>query len=510
MKEKFKKFVRFVFSKNMFLVLSLVLQGCLLVAIYSVTNIYISKILGGAITIFAFLLALYINSTRKHPDTKLAYIILLVLFPLYGTLTYFFSWLGMGNRKFKKHIKRMELQTTPLKQNEALINSLPESRIKGIANYMYNTQHFPSYEHTKCTYFSSGENMYKDILKELKSAKHFIFLEYYIIQHGKMLDSIVEILKQKVKDGVEVRFMYDGTSSIAKIPHKFAKEMNKVGINCKMFMPVRAILSTEQNNRDHRKLLIVDNKICFTGGINLADEYINEVQPYGYWKDVGIKLKGQAVTSFTQMFLKMWNFKQKEIENFAPYLNEYMGEENDGIIIPIGDHPHDNEDISKNLILHILANAKKYVHITTPYLILDDDLRNAIISTARKGVDISIVTPNTPDKKIIYLATQTNYKPLIDAGVKIYQYLPGFIHAKMIVSDNKCAMLGTVNFDYRSLFLNFENAVYIYHNSKITDIENDYQSIVNESKLITKQEYKKINPFKRFFGKLIKIFTPLM
>lgn len=493
----------------MFLLLSLALQIALTIGVYSLTNIYLTKLLGGTVTIFAFLLAIYINSTSKHPDTKLAYIILLVLFPLYGTLTYFFSWLGMGNKKFKKHIKRMELQTTPLKQNEELLDSLPESRIKGIANYMYNTQHFPCYTQTKCTYFSSGENMYKDILKELKNAEHFIFLEYYIIQHGKMLDSIVSILKQKVKDGVEVRFMYDGTSSIAKIPHKFAKEMNKAGINCKMFMPVRAILSTEQNNRDHRKLLIIDNKTCFTGGINLADEYINEAQPYGYWKDVGIKLKGQAVTSFTQMFLKMWNFKQKNIEHFEPYLIEYF-EENDGIIIPFGDHPHDNDDISKTLILHILANAKKYVHIATPYLILDDDLRNAIISTAKKGVDISIVTPNTPDKKIIYLATQSNYKPLINAGVKIYQYLPGFIHAKMIISDNKSAMLGTVNFDYRSLFLNFENAVYLYQNSKIIDMEEDYRKIVSESKLITKQEYKKINPFKRFFGKLIKIFTPLM
>lgn len=494
----------------MFLLLCLVLQVGIIIAIYSITNIYASRILGGTITIFAFLLALYINNTDHHPDTKLAYIIILVLFPLYGTLTYFLAWLGMGNQKFKKHIKRIELQTTPLAQNEDVLKKLPESRIRGIANYLYNTSHFPIYENTKCTYYSSGENMYKAMIAEIKKAKKFIFLEYYIIQHGVMLDSIIELLKEKVKDGVEVRFLYDGTSSIAKIPHKFAKEMQKAGIDCKMFMPVRAILSTEQNNRDHRKLLIIDNDVCFTGGINLADEYINEVQPYGYWKDVGIKLYGQAVTSFTQMFLKMWNFRQKNIEQFNPYLTQSIAQESDGLIIPISDHPHDNEDISKTIILHILANAKRYVHITTPYLVLDDELKNAIAATAKKGIDVSIVTPNTPDKKVIFYATQSNYKKLIDAGVKIYQYLPGFIHAKMIVSDDKCAMLGTVNFDYRSLFLNFEDAVYLYQNSKIFDIESDFQSVVKESKLITKQEYKKLNIFRRFFGRLIKIFTPLM
>ena len=494
----------------MFLLLSLILQVCILIVIYSITNIYVGRILGGTITIFAFLLALYIYNTDKHPDTKLAYIIILVLFPLYGTLTYFLSWLGMGNRKFKKHLIRVELQTTPLDQNEDVLKQLPESRIRGIANYLYNTARFPIYKNTNCTYYSSGENMYKAMLNEIKNAKKFIFLEYYIIQHGILLDSIVELLKEKVKEGIEVRLLYDGTSSIARIPHKFAKEMQNCGIDCKMFMPVRAILSTEQNNRDHRKLLIIDNQICFTGGINLADEYINEVQPYGYWKDVGIKLNGQAVTSFTQMFLKMWNFKQKTIEPFSPYIQQGTMQESDGLIIPISDHPHDNEDVSKNLILHILANAKKYVHITTPYLVLDDELKNALCTTAKKGVDVSIITPNTPDKKLIFCATQSNYKKLINAGVKIYQYKPGFIHAKMIVSDDKCAMLGTINFDYRSLFLNFEDAVYLYQNTKIIDIENDFQHTLKESRLITKQEYKKINIFKRIFGRLIKIFTPLM
>lgn len=510
MKKKIKRMARFIFSKNMFLLLCLLLQAGIIIAIYSITNIYFTKILGGTITIFAFLLALYINNSHHHSDTKLAYIIILVLFPLFGTLTYFFAWLGMGNRKFKKHIKRLDLQTTPLKQNDNVISSLPASRIKGLANYAYNTGRFPIYENTSCKYYPSGENQFLDMLEELKSAKQFIFLEYFIIQNGEMLDRIMDILKEKTQEGVEVRFMYDGTSSIAKIPHSFAKKTNKLGIKCKMFMPVRAILSTEQNNRDHRKLCIIDNRVCFTGGINLADEYINKVQPYGYWKDVGCKLEGEAVTSFTQMFLKMWNFKQKTIEPFKPYLSQKHAKDSDGLFIPISDHPHDGEDISKTFILHILQNAKKYVRITTPYLILDDELKNAISNTAKRGVEVSIITPNRPDKKLIYCVTQTNYRQLIDAGVKIYQYLPGFIHAKMIISDDKSAILGTVNLDYRSLFLNFENSVYIYQNSQIEKMNEDFLSTVEESKLITKAEYKKISIFKRCIGRLLKLFAPLM
>lgn len=498
-----------MFSKNMFLLICLLLQTMFIVGVYFITNNYVTKILGSAVTVFAFIVALIIDNGNQHADIRLAYIIILVLFPFYGTLTYILSLLGMGNRKFKKHIKRIELQTTPLKQNCDIVDNIDNPIVKGISNYMFNNCRFPTYLDTNATYYSLGEEQYTDMLEAIKGAKKFIFLEYYIIQHGKMLDTIIDLLKEKVREGVEVRFMYDGTSSIAKIPHSFVKKTNKLGIKCKMFMPVRALLSTEQNNRDHRKLLIIDNKIAFTGGINLSDEYINETHPFGKWKDVGVKLEGKAVTSFTQMFLKMWNFKQKEIEDFSPYMTDESST-SDGYFIPIGDHPHDGEDVSKTLILQILATAKHYVYISTPYLILDDELRNAISTTAKRGVDVRIITPNKPDKKLIYCVTQTNYKQLIENGVKIYQYLPGFIHAKIIVSDNQHTMLGTVNLDYRSLFLNFENAVYMYNNSQIEKIRQDFEATIEQSRHITKAEYKKINPFKRFLGKLLKPITPIL
>ena len=509
MKKNLKKMARFLFSRNTFLLISLLLQIALIVVMVLLTNTFTTKILGSTAAILAFIVALAINNSKLHSDTKLAYVIIMVLFPVYGILTFLLTYLTSGSRKFKKYLKTLSTVNPHLSQNDDVVKTLQTQKEKGISNYLYNSCNFPIYQNSDCTYYKSGEELFEAMKERIKSAEKFIFLEYYIIKHGKLLSSLIEILKEKVNEGIEVRFMYDGTSSIAKIPHTFVKQMNKLGIKCKMFMPVRALLSSEQNNRDHRKLCIIDNKYAFTGGLNLADEYINEIHPYSYWKDVGVELHGQAVTTFTYMFLKLWNFKQKTIEDFSTYTNQQHLVQSNGNFIPLGDHPHDNEDVSKNLILHILANARDYVHITTPYLVLDDELRNALCSCSKRGVDVSIVTPNIPDKKVIYAVTQVNYKPLITAGVKIYKYIPGFIHAKMIVCDNNVAVLGTVNLDYRSLYLNFENSLYLSNNSHVIDIEKDFKDVVNESTLIDMNNYKKINLLTRFFGKLLKIIAPL-
>lgn len=509
MKKNVKKIVRFVFSKNMFLLISLIIQIALIVFMYAVANKYTTKILGGTTAVIAFIVALLINNSKLHSDTKLAYVIILVLFPIYGILTFLLSHFTRGNYKFKRYLKRLSQANPDLKQNEDVFNNLQTQKEKGLSNYLYNSCGFPIYQNSDCKYFKSGEELFSAMKERIKNAEKFIFLEYYIIKHGQLLSSLLELLKEKLKQGVEIRLMYDGTSSIAKIPHSFVKQMNQIGIKCKMFMPVRAILSSEQNNRDHRKLCIIDNKYAFTGGLNLADEYINVIHPYSYWKDVGVELTGQAVTTYTYMFLKLWNFKQKNIEDFSIYTkNQYLVETN-GNFIPLGDHPHDNEDVSKNLILHILSNAREYVHITTPYLVLDDEIRSALCSCSKKGVEVCIVTPMIPDKKIIYAVTQVNYKPLIEAGIKIYKYAPGFIHAKSIVCDNNVAVLGTVNLDYRSLYLNFENSLYLSNNSHVIDIEEDFKQIKNESVLIDMDNYKKINRVTRFFGRLLKIIAPL-
>lgn len=509
MKKKMKKFIRFLISKNAILLIALFLQIVFLVSLLFFANKFSTKVIGGTITIIAFFVALLINNSNKHWDIKLAYIMMLVLFPFYTTLSLCLEYIGMGHKKFKKHLKKLYLNVAPLKQDENAMKALENDQHLGIVSYLKNTCGFPVYQNTQTHYFSTGVDQFEDMVKEIQNAKKFIFLEYYIISHGIFLDTIVEELKKKVKEGVEVRFMYDGTSSISKIPHGFAKQMQKAGLKCKMFMPVRAIISTEQNNRDHRKLLIIDNKFCFTGGINLADEYINYVQPYGYWKDAGIKLEGEAVTSLTQMFLKMWNFKQKQIENFEYYLNPHKVE-SDGFVLPFGDHPHDNEHVSKSVLLYHIINAKKYIHIATPYLILDDEIISAITNSAKRGVEVSILTPNIPDKRIVFWITQTNYRLLIKAGVNIYQYTPGFVHAKLFVCDDNIATIGSVNIDYRSMLLNFENQIWLHNNSSVEEIEEDFQYLFKQSVKIDTEKYKKINIFKRFIGRLFKIFTPLI
>ncbi|MBQ8430516.1 MAG: PLDc N-terminal domain-containing protein, partial [Clostridia bacterium] len=269
-----KKIIRFIFSRNFFLLLFLLTQIAFFVFTFTIANRYATKILGGTTTIIAFIVAMCINNSRLHSDTKLAYIIILVLFPIYGTLAYLLAYFGRGKRRFTRYNEQKE-KIKPLKQNYDVIDSLSSNHQLGLAEHLYNNLNFPIYSNTSAKYYKSGEEMFEDMKTAMKKAKKFIFLEYFIISKGEMLNSIINILTEKAREGVEVRFMYDGTNSIARIPHSFVKKMNKLNIKCKMFMPVRAILSTEQNNRDHRKLLIIDNKITFTGGINLADEYIN-------------------------------------------------------------------------------------------------------------------------------------------------------------------------------------------------------------------------------------------
>lgn len=510
MKAKIKKVIRSIFSRNTFLLLSVLAQIALFIATYVIAEEYATKILGGTISILAFFVALIINNSDLHPDIKISYLITLVLFPLFGMLIYLLSIVGTGKRKYRKYLAMFNKKIEPLKQNHEVIEQIESQQTKNIANYLYGSCNFPIYQNTDCKYFKTGEEQFIEMLKDLKEAQHFIFLEYYIIENGFVLNSIMQILEEKVKQGVEVRFMYDGTSSIAHIPHSFCRKTNKLGIKCKMFMPVRAIISTEQNNRDHRKFCIIDNKIAYTGGLNLSDEYINKKKLFGHWKDVGVRIEGEAVSSCTRMFLKMWNFKQKEIEDFSPYLNVTHTATSDGFFIPIGDQPHDQENVSKSLIIHALSTAKKYVHITTPYLIIDDELRNTLCSTAKRGVDVKIITPAVPDKKTIFYVTLSNYYSLIQAGVKIYQYTPGFIHAKMIVCDDIEAIVGTINLDYRSLYLNFENCIYAYNHKSILVMEEDFNNTINDCKIIDISAYKKINIFKRFIGRLLKIFAPLM
>ena len=349
----------------------------------------------------------------------------------------------------------------------------------------------------------------------MKNAKHFIFLEYFIFGEGKILDELLEILQEKVKEGLDVRVIYDDIGSIKKLPYQFDKKLNKMGIKCIKFNKYYPFVSVVYNNRDHRKIAVIDGYIGYTGGINISDEYANYINKFGYWKDNGIRLYGEAVQNFTMMFLKIYDVFSNEKTNYEDFLpHKYHQEEfkSDGFIQPFGDGPapvYENY-IGENVYLNLINQATKYVYITTPYLIVDHLLMNALENAAKRGVDVKIITPGIPDKKIIYSVTRDSYGSLIKAGVKIFEYKPGFLHAKTIIVDDEISMIGTINFDYRSLVHHFECGCLMINNSSLKEIKEDFLNILKECKIPSKKVYSSKNPIRRIYLGILKFFAPLM
>ena len=435
-------------------------------------------------------------------------------------------------RAMKKTLAKLDEQLKPAyKQNEELMDRIKDESDGeyGLAKYLYNAGRFPVYNDCQAEFFPLGQDKYKEMIKQLESAEKFIFMEYFIVAEGKMWDSILEILKKKAAEGVEVRFMYDGTCSLMLLPYGYYKELAKYGIKSVPFSQIRPALSTYQNNRDHRKILIVDGKVAFTGGINLADEYINEIERFGYWKDTAIMVKGKAVKSFTTMFLEMWNVAVKngditvhDIEKYVDCTDEYFDSNKDdkenykcllrdgGYVIPYSDDPFTDERIGKQVYIDILNRASRYVHIMTPYLILDDEMVGALKYCAKRGVETIIIMPHVPDKIYAYLLARTYYKDLLESGVKIYEYTPGFVHAKLFVSDDLRGVVGTSNLDFRSLYLHFECCMYMYKNGAVYDIERDYQYTLSQSQEITIKDCDDYPWIKRIAGSLLRFIAPLM
>ena len=351
------------------------------------------------------------------------------------------------------------------------------------------------------------------MLAALESAEHFIFLEYFIIEEGHMFHQIEDILEKKVKEGVEVRLIYDDVGCIGTLPPRYYKQLQKKGIKCAAFNPFRPLLSVIMNNRDHRKIFVVDGAVGFTGGINLADEYINEVKRFGYWKDTGVRIEGEAVWSLTSMFLSMWNYivhSTEDYSRFMPAQHQKAPFENDGFVQPYGDSPLDHESVGENIYLNIINRAKNYVYIFTPYLIIDHEMLTALCNAAKDGVDVRIVTPGIPDKKMIFLLTQSYYAPLIQSGVKIYQYTPGFIHAKCFVCDDEIATVGSVNLDFRSLYLHFECGVFFYRSAVVAQVKEDCLNTFVCSEQMT-AEFCRNRPVPvRLLQSVLRLLAPLL
>ena len=503
----------FVFSRTA-LILALILLQIGVLFFLSTALREQAMFVFGALNIIQVIVVIYIVNEKGNPEFMCTWVILILLFPVFGCLFYIYVKMEFGTRFISTRFNALNLETKEyMRQKKSTIQDL---RVSNPANanlsHFLNRLQFPTYRNTKVNYYGSGEENFPVFLSELKKAEKYIFLEYFIIDQGFMWESILKILKEKAESGVEVRLMYDGMNSISRLPHDYPKMMQEYGIKCKMFSPIVPILSTTQNNRDHRKICVIDGKVGFTGGINLADEYINKIERFGYWKDTVIMLKGDAVQSLTMLFLQMWNVTETKQEEYEKYLTEMSKElrREQGFVIPYGDSPFDKEDVGKEVYFHILNHAKKYVHIMTPYLILDREMVAALTRTAKSGIDVKIMMPYIPDKWYAFAVAKTYYKELISAGVKIYEFVPGFVHAKVFVSDDDTAAVGTINLDYRSLYLHFENGVFIYNNTVVRDIEMDFQNTLKKCIRISMADLNKINPGMILTGRVLRLLAPLM
>ncbi|MCM1042610.1 MAG: cardiolipin synthase [Corallococcus sp.] len=507
-----KKFFKMLFGRTTIFVLLILLQLVFILLTMTVLE-YFGKIVNIIFRILSLVALVHLINRDMTPNGKTPWMILILLFPMTGTMLYvLFSQNKVKKKQYKFFAQLFIESHRILKENEKSQVTL-ESRLaeyKGQSRYLFDTSYFPLFTDTKTDYFPSGETFWKDLLAELKRAEKFIFVEYFIIEQGKMWDSVLEILKRKVSEGVEVRVMYDDIGCLPKIPSNYYKQLNKAGINCVRFNKFTPLATAVHNNRNHRKVTVIDGKTAYIGGMNLADEYINETHPFGYWKDSAVKLQGEAVKSFTVMFLQSFAMQTHKLEDFAPYIPDTFDVYPDeGYVHPFGDGPRPiyNDPIAEEAILNIINQSQRYLYITTPYLIIDDLLRSAIIRAARRGVDVRIITPQIPDKKLVFKITRYNYIALMEAGVKVYEFTEGFVHAKSIIADDNVGIVGTMNMDYRSLIHHYECGVWMYKTNALKTLKADLDLLMNHCELQTKC---KLNKFWRFFCMVAMALTPLL
>jgi len=499
----------------MFVVFLLAVQIALFVYFLVSTSME-SQIINNGLSLISIAVALYIVSRDTPPAFRTIWICLVLAFPVFGGLLYLLFASQASTRKFSKLLymadkrrKEYSEQDSGLLEQLAKKEDFDDSGVK----YLENCCGYPVYDKTECKYYSIGEDFYADLLPELEKAEKYIFLEFFIIQEGEMWDSVLEILERKVKQGVDVRLLYDDVGCFLTLPKEYPKILASKGIKCYIFSPFKPILSSIQNNRDHRKIISIDGKVAFTGGINLADEYINAYEKYGHWKDTGVRLTGKAAWSFTVIFLSMWELysgKDEDYHNFAPDALPTVNEEGAGYVQPYADSPLDKEDIAERVYLKIIQRANDYVYITTPYLIINETIQNALCLAAKSGVDVRIITPHIADKVLVHRTSRSYYPLLIDAGVKIYEYTPGFIHSKTMVSDDKVAVVGSANLDYRSLNLHFECGTCIYDCPQVMeDMKRDFMDTVALSHEISKEDCRNIK-FGGMLNRLLRLFAPIM
>jgi len=506
-----KKWFRSLVRRRFFIAVLLMLQ--IVVIVYTLASRSLaSQITAISLTVLSLGVCLYIISKRDKGAFKLTWVFTIMLFPLFGGLFYIIFKAQSSARRYIKNADRTKDKFSRLcrlqpSHREELCRRAGD--FEPIVRYLEDTAHFPAYSGCELSYLSPGEEMYRKLLEELEKAQEYIFLEFFIVQEGKMWGTILEILRRKTAQGVKVRLIYDDVGCFLKLPQDYDVQLRKMGIECIVFNPFRPVLTSLQNNRDHRKIAVIDGRVAFTGGVNLADEYINHIDRFGHWKDAGLMLKGEAAWSFTLIFLQMWETCSGIDEDYEQYRPRSFPVQPGGCAQPWADSPNDRENVGEHVYLQMINRAKRYVYINTPYLIVDDSMVSALILAAKSGVDVRIVTPHKWDKRLVHMTTRSYYRELIDGGVKIYEYSKGFIHSKTVVADDVCANVGTTNFDFRSLYLHYECGVWMCGCEAVAELKKDFLHTLESCQLITAEECSG-GILKTLFQEVLRLLSPLM
>lgn len=462
--------------------------------------------------LISIITVIYIINMRGNQSYKIMWIIFILLVPPVGTIFYL---LWGGGRMFphlKKHMKKCtEKYFSLLPEDSKAVNSLNYNDMlhSRQAEFLRKEAGLPVYCETTSKFYAPCEKLFPFLLEELREAEKYIYIEFFILGDGYMWNQIFKILKEKAAAGVEIKVIFDDFGSIKYQYKSFIPRLKKYGIQVSAFNRISPSLDGFMNNRNHRKIIIIDGKTAVTGGFNISDEYINRIKKHGYWMDSGIIIKGKAVNTFLAMFCSMWEFNTKQEIDFEKHLAD-SSDKNDGFYIPYCDDPLNDANPAEGIYMQILNNAQRYVYIATPYLILDNTMISAICLAAKSGVDVKIITPSVPDKWYVHPVTQFYYSELMDAGVEIYEYTPGFIHSKMFLSDDNVATVGTVNMDYRSFYFHFECGVWMSGNESVADIKSNFESIIADSEKIENEKWKKRPLSQKIKQALLHLFAPFM
>lgn len=507
-----RRWYREILRRRIFIILLLLLQIIFLAYVLRGDN-HVINVLSTIIRIIGIFLALKVIYEPGNGSLKTGWILLLLIFPVAGTLLYLLVHFQSSTRRFQQALNEITRINAPSYklQKTAISNAAAEyPEYSTVFHYLQDKMKYPVYGESDTHYLSPGEEFLPVFLEDLKSAQRYIFLEYFIIQEGEMWNSILEVLEQKAAEGVDVRVMYDDVGCFVKLPKNYRKILDSKGIKCMVFNPFRPILSAIQNNRDHRKITAIDGRIAYTGGMNLADEYINVYEVHGHWKDCALRVEGKAAWSLTLIFLELWQLCSNVKEDVKAYYPDFTFPFScPGYVQPYADSPMDDENVGEQVYLQMIYSARRTLFITTPYLILDDRMVSALSLAAKSGVDVRIITPHIADHALVSVVTRSYYRTLIDNGVKLYEYTKGFIHSKNFIVDGRAAAVGTINLDFRSLYLHFECGAFLCGTPSVQDVEKDFLDTLSVCHQILPKDCRASLPM-RLFQELLRLFAPLM